>query len=152
MPIADIAYLQAHDDPDHLYSPPNWDGSLIGEVDALGPLLSEIAGCKLESDFGVQDATFLADWRALEEIPKSEHGGNHRQFIWAVCVRFSNFGRMAAIYSGRPEYYLREPIRQRLIDCLDNHGFVYVPEHLLEIESPHPRILGSWQIRYFDWV
>ena len=153
MPIADIAYLQAHDDPIHLEFPADTtDCASIAEVEALGGKLAQITGLSLQIDHHVQDASFLTDWAAYEELPRAEHGGSGTVLVSAVCVRFSNFGRMVAIYSARPEKYLREPVLQRLIDFLDSRRFVYVPDALLDTVQPRPLIFDSWQIRFFDYL
>ncbi|MEZ5433328.1 MAG: hypothetical protein R3F31_19635 [Verrucomicrobiales bacterium] len=77
MPIADIAYLQAHDDPIHLEFPADTtDCASIAEVEALGGKLAQITGLSLQIDHHVQDASFLTDWAAYEELPRAEHGGS----------------------------------------------------------------------------
>lgn len=153
MPIADIAYLQTHDDPEHLEFPAEGtDGVSFAEVESLLPELSLITGLSLQIDYNVQDASFLTDLAAYEEVLNTEHGSSATVLIPSICLRFSNFGRMVAIYSGRPEHFLREPMLHRLIAFLDGRRFVYVPDELLGDQDPRPRIFDSWQIRFFDYL
>ncbi len=148
MSKATLDYLMKHD------TPPPWDWPVgfdhkteLERVRALGPQLSAITGKPLRLDDKVQDATFFAEWSALEPAPRTWPGISNPVHLYQIAIRFSAFGKLYSVWGNCPDQPVCDEIVRNIEQLLSPLGYVHVPENLLS--QPHPTQGLTWQNRFF---
>ena len=126
---------------------------LIKKVVSFKNDFEKIFGFKLDLDKQVQDASFIADLRLLEERKDSAR----TVFLsYTFCFRFSNFGNLFTVMNmpKEKEKYYSEIMACRQI--LDENGYIYIDQDELEeiydgVNEPYEEGL-TWWTRFFDYL
>jgi hypothetical protein len=122
----------------------------IAKVRALAPVIEQIIDRVCKVDDQVQDASFLADIAAYE--PASAEARS--VYVVALAVRFSNFGRLFAIWSSAPTS-LDPGVVTKVIEAVRGRGYIYIDSTMLNV--PYTGVDqrykgGTWWVRFFDYL
>jgi hypothetical protein len=139
--------LQRHDDPKHCEHPPGFDYKMAERRFAkFAEALSSALGVPLKSETGakIQDASF----HSQIYLPLGEER--------YALIRFSNFGDMATVGTVSEDESVPAALMKTVVELLEKHGYVYVPASVLDRpytgRIPGELGIGTWWIRYFDWL
>jgi len=152
MSTATLDYLIEHD------TPPPWDWpeefnhkSELDRVRALGPQLRAITGQNLRLDDKVHDATFFAEWAALEPSAREWPGVSGPVHLCRIAIRFSAFGKLYSVWGNCPDQPVCDAIIADIDQFLSPLGYVRVPEDLLFQPIPTEGANKTWQSRFFAY-
>jgi hypothetical protein len=152
MKIATEEDLRRLDDPKSFEYPPEFNyRRAMARVANLRVVLSSLVGHPLEQDQNVQDASFFTDLYYRDPVPQ-EFAGIGKAIATVVAVRFSCFGDLFSIWGNSERYPLTQELVATIAEYVSGQGFVYVPSDLLDKESESPTGLGTWALRYFDYI
>ncbi|MES2823475.1 MAG: hypothetical protein V4732_07730 [Pseudomonadota bacterium] len=143
-----LAILKAYDDPACWEYPEEFSYQEQQQkfFSAKG-LLQNVLRRKLNFETGsqIQDASYHSCIHLDVELLKSSEKQSQ--------LRFSNFGNMISFVN---ENSIKESIKIDIIQHLQNIGYVYIPEAVLEEQytGKNPGVSGieTWWVRYFEWV
>jgi hypothetical protein len=135
----------------------DWQASMAA-VKALKPHAERILGQPLRLDDQVQDASFFAELFVTEDGAIGPNGVT--TMVFKLAIRFSTFGKMAAIHTNSTASDLGKYPVARLAELLEQHGFKYIPAELLaarydgKLKGLNQSVGGeaTWWYRFFDYM
>lgn len=146
---ATLSDLVASDDSQNDEFPTGFDYCCaLARVSALRETLKTLTGFDLVLDISVQDASFFTELYARDPVPRS-HPTAGLIIETFIAIRFSAFGSFFTIWGRSRERPITEDLRERVAAFVCQHGFVYVPDDILD--QPHSKY-GTWMTRYFDYL
>lgn len=136
--------------------------SSLTRIKALKPEIEQIISHRMTLDTSIQDASYFAElaWLSGKHYTHGVGGA----LVAKVAVRFSNFDRMATVYSDNEDEKGLLRFEPQFSAILTKHGFQYVPHAALMEPYPgnqlrtgrawkHRNWQGwTWFTRFFDHI